>query len=265
VTRGFAFNETRQCSHYFGEDAVAAFLELNNLTSIIRAHQACFEGYKFQFISKDEVPRVITIFSAPNYCDVYKNKAACIKFHDDILNIRQYSASPHPYYLPNFMDVISWSMPFLAEKVCEMLNNVLTFSVKQIDDSGSVSITEILEEHNSPVEKKRKSKILSKQNLHKEKVRKRTILRDKILAVTKMVHFYNVIQQENKNIVKLKALTPSGKLPIGILSKGSAAIAKELLAFTKAQEADKNNMKLPPQKRMSRRDTMRSWLASPRG
>ena len=34
-----------------------------------------------------EFPVVITIFSAPNYCDVYNNKAAIINFEEGNLNI----------------------------------------------------------------------------------------------------------------------------------------------------------------------------------
>jgi serine/threonine-protein phosphatase 2B catalytic subunit len=38
------------------------------------------QGYKMHVWDKTlEIPTVITIFSAPNYCDCYNNKAAIIK------------------------------------------------------------------------------------------------------------------------------------------------------------------------------------------
>jgi serine/threonine-protein phosphatase 2B catalytic subunit len=57
------------------------FLDENKLISIIRAHEAQIEGYKMhKWNPHTPFPTVITIFSAPNYCDVYNNKGAVIKF-----------------------------------------------------------------------------------------------------------------------------------------------------------------------------------------
>ncbi|OMJ76388.1 hypothetical protein SteCoe_24256 [Stentor coeruleus] len=118
-------NETRGCSYFFGGEACRKFLKDNDLVSVIRAHEAQKDGYKMLFWNGTDFPSTITIFSAPNYCDCYKNKGAIIKFDNSTLNIQQYNYSKHPYVLPDFMDVFAWSIPFVIEKVIKMLISVI--------------------------------------------------------------------------------------------------------------------------------------------
>ncbi len=56
-------------------NASCEFLQRNSLLSIIRAHEAQDAGYKMYRKSQTTgFPSLITIFSAPNYLDVYGNK-----------------------------------------------------------------------------------------------------------------------------------------------------------------------------------------------
>ena len=59
--------------------AVNSFLKANGLVTVIRAHEAQFEGFKAYLWQNNDFPQVITLFSAPNYCGCYANKGAVIK------------------------------------------------------------------------------------------------------------------------------------------------------------------------------------------
>lgn len=76
----FSENPERACSYKYGLNPAKKLLDDNDLTLLIRGHQVQVQGYKMHYWeSPQSLPTVITIFSAPNYCDCYKNKAAVIK------------------------------------------------------------------------------------------------------------------------------------------------------------------------------------------
>jgi hypothetical protein len=114
-------------------DAVIKFLDRNDLLGVIRGHEAQDAGYvqplgstscaklhnsyvMFRKTPTKKFPSVITVFSAPNYLDAYRNRGAVLKYANKSITIRQYHARPHPYWLPNFMDAFTWSLPFVGSK-----------------------------------------------------------------------------------------------------------------------------------------------------
>jgi serine/threonine-protein phosphatase 2B catalytic subunit len=138
----FEFNEVRGCSFVYSYRAVVEFLDRNGLLSVIRAHEAQDAGYKMYRKSSKGFPTVITLFSAPNYLDAYNNKGAILRYEENVMNIRQFNWSPHPYWLPNFMDVFSWSVPFVSEKVAEMLLVLMKLVNDEIEEEKETALRE---------------------------------------------------------------------------------------------------------------------------
>ncbi|KAK9004290.1 hypothetical protein V6N11_002093 [Hibiscus sabdariffa] len=81
----------------FGADVTKNFLQDNNLDLIVRSHEVKDEGYEIEHDGK-----LITVFSAPNYCDQMGNKGAYIRFEAPDLkpNIVTFAAVPHPDIKP---------------------------------------------------------------------------------------------------------------------------------------------------------------------
>ena len=72
---------------------------------------------------------IVTIFSAPNYCGSYGNKGAVILLANQEMKVKQYKAVKEPYRLEGGLNALSWSFPFLASKLGEMMDDLLSRAV----------------------------------------------------------------------------------------------------------------------------------------
>lgn len=240
----FVRNSVRGCSYAFTYKASCQFLERTGLLSIIRAHEAQDAGYRMYKRTKTMgFPSLLTMFSAPNYLDTYNNKAAVLKYENNVMNIRQFNASPHPYWLPHFMDVFTWSLPFVGEKITDMLVSILNICTEEeLDEETPLAAEQIDENYQkppaAPVPQKTPAEINSLEA-------KRLALRNKIIAIGRVSRMYQVLRQESESIAHLKELN-SGTLPKGSLMHGSEGLRNTLLSFEDSRKADLANEALPP-------------------
>ena len=77
-SNGFGSNE-RGVSVVFNSKIVQSFLKNNDLDLICRAHQVVEEGYEF-FADR----KLVTVFSAPNYCGEFDNAGAMMSVDDNL-------------------------------------------------------------------------------------------------------------------------------------------------------------------------------------
>lgn len=262
-------NAVRGCSYAFTYKAACKFLDRTKLLSIIRAHEAQNAGYRMYKRTKTMgFPSLLTMFSAPNYLDSYNNKAAVLKYENNVMNIRQFNASPHPYWLPHFMDVFTWSLPFVGEKVTDMLVSILNVCTEEeLDEEAPFSEAQIGVGGTTPPSVSTSPRAKPPSAFSTETTggmqtdltldEKRLALRNKIIAIGKMSRMFQVLREEQESVAHLKALN-RGQLPKGSLLHGKESIENNILTFEQAKAADRVNEALPPSyEDMKRRDEQR--------
>ncbi|KZT64671.1 Metallo-dependent phosphatase [Daedalea quercina L-15889] len=242
----FEPNHTRGCSFYFTYEAACQFLERNHLLGIFRGHEAQDAGYCMSYppyfpdnrngltrrarvirytmhrkTPTKKFPSLITVFSAPNYLDAYHNRGAIIRYKDKSMTIRQYNASSHPYWLPNFMDAFTWSLPFVGAKITEMLLAILAVcSDRELEEGSS---------HTSSEEDEERTRALAEiEEDEEERVHpseRRQEIKNKILAVGKMQRVFQLLRQEAESATELAPAMPGGIPAPGTWPGGFAAPA----------------------------------------
>ena len=142
------------------------------------------------------------------------------------LSLKQYEETEPPYRLPDNMDVFSWSVPFLSEKVTNMLYNLIKKGGGDEDDD--MDIEQILK--NATMDEKKKRQL---------------VMKGKINSVARINRMYSTLREESEMLLQIKNISPDGKLPRGILLQGKPAIKNVLKQFQTAMELDKVNEKRP--------------------
>lgn len=133
------YNDRRRCSVKFTYENVKRFLDNNNLSMVIRAHEVQETGCRLMKSYRGH-PSVVTVFSAPSYCDAYQNDGAYIEFDMGIVAINRYKAVAHPFVINGFFNAINWSLPFVSEKLVELALALFT----ELDREDILDVTDVL-------------------------------------------------------------------------------------------------------------------------
>jgi serine/threonine-protein phosphatase 2B catalytic subunit len=97
------------------------------------------------------------------------------------------------------MDVFTWSLPFVGEKITDMLLAMLNIcSKKELDEDDDE------EDHEAEAKKQ--------------------IIKNKIKAVGKLSIVFNTLRSEKESIMELKSVLGVQKLPPGSLALGAEGI-----------------------------------------
>ncbi|KAJ7366616.1 Metallo-dependent phosphatase-like protein [Mycena albidolilacea] len=261
----FLYNPTRGCSFFFTYAAACQFLKRNGLLGIIRGHEVQEAGYAMlRKTPTKKFPAVTTIFSAPNYLDVYKNHGAILIYTNKNITLRQYNASPHPYWLPNFQNAFTWSLPFLGAKITEILLAMLSIcSEEELDsdsaesddgdppegetdaDRPSLPRMKRLTDADSSTNKRDRTVKTLRQGRPKDVALRREEMKSKIIGIGRMQRVFQLLREEAESASELVDAKAEEADVLGSLDV-QRQIRQSIHTFEHARQFDILNERLPP-------------------
>lgn len=193
----FVENSLRQTSVMYGYKGLKKFLMNNKLICLIRAHQVMEEGFKLHYFTQNtDIPPCITVFSAPNYCDQYFNKAAILRINKENICFEQFEYVDHPFNLPDFIDAFTYSTPMLMEQIVMLLSHLVIAVKEECDEDISA------EDRQLDVELEQKiNDLIAKTEVQSKERRKSLNLKKQIRAMntTNKDWFDKMLSLDRKN------------------------------------------------------------------
>ena len=139
--------------------------------------------------------------------------------------------------MPDGLDLFSWSLPFLAEKITSMLYSIL----RQCNDAELKGIDE---------EEEETQKVLQDESSKEAaKLKRKLVLKNKISSVGKMAKMLSNLRENQEEMLVLKQMSPDGRLPRGVLLEKMPKISHTSKSFAITKELDRENEKMPKKKR----------------
>jgi serine/threonine-protein phosphatase 2B catalytic subunit len=134
------------------------------------------------------------------------------------------------------MDVFTWSLPFVGEKITDMLIAILNISSEE----------ELKEETPSSTSPGPASPPAVGAPDDPNSIEfKRKAIKNKILAIGRMSRVFQVLREESEKVSELKTVS-GGRLPAGTLMLGAEGIKNAISTFEDARKVDIQNERLPP-------------------
>jgi len=134
------------------------------------------------------------------------------------------------------MDVFTWSLPFVGEKITDMLIAIL----------GLCSDDELKEDATPSTVSPGPISPPIAQQLDPESIEyKRRAIKNKILAIGRLSRVFQVLREESERVTELKTAS-GGRLPAGTLMLGAEGIKNAINNFEDARKVDLQNERLPP-------------------
>ena len=133
---------------------------------------------------------------------MYNNKAAFMLMNEDSYEFVQTVHVGHPYYLPNFMDGLTYSMPFVMENLSRLAEDIMSICLPKADE-------EIPEDEQEEVDR----------------------LRGKILALSRLRHVMGGLDEDRRMSIQQPVVPPVVKKGAskGQIAKFEAALQMDFM------------------------------------
>lgn len=152
------------------------------------------------------------------------------------------------------MNVFEWSVPFVCEKVIDILVcmlNVCTQKELEAEPPLSKEAVEGVERKTVRGSARAGIKAIKKVTDKRISAHKRTVsavsssLKTKLLAIGKTSRMLNILREESEQMADLRD-AKNGRLPRGILMNGREELHRYIKSFSDAKKRDLKNEGLPP-------------------